>query len=62
MIEKCPVAGCWFIVKDATGAIKVDTKAAGFTVTDVPLNTIVTVNGRLTGSGERVLAADGVRY
>ncbi|MGC8668191.1 MAG: hypothetical protein ACP5VE_08775 [Chthonomonadales bacterium] len=62
MVEKCPVAGCWFILRDATGAIKVDTKAAGFTVTDVPVNTVVTVSGRVTGSGQPVLAADGVRY
>src|ERR1019366_98327 len=30
MIEKCPVAGCWFRLRDSTGVIKVDTKLAGF--------------------------------
>src|SRR5688572_19962101 len=32
MIEKCPVAGCWFILRDKTGTVRVDTKAAGFVV------------------------------
>src|SRR4051794_9330890 len=26
MIEKCPVAGCWFVLKDRTGVVRVDTK------------------------------------
>jgi len=62
MIEKCPIAGCWFVLRDATGTVKVDTKAAGFTVTDVPLNTVVTVSGKVSGSQPPVLAASGVRY
>jgi uncharacterized protein YdeI (BOF family) len=62
MVEKCPVAGCWFIVRDRTGTIKVDTKGAGFVVTDVPLNTTVTVTGRLKTSGERLITATGMRY
>src|SRR5678816_3825951 len=37
LIEKCPVAGCWFRLQDTTGIIKVDTKLAGFVVVDVPL-------------------------
>jgi hypothetical protein len=69
MYEKCPVAGCWFMLRDNTGVIRVDTKAAGFTVTDVPVNTQVTVSGTIKGSheagkgaGERILAASGMRY
>jgi len=46
MIDKCPVAGCWFHVKDATGVIKVDTKNAGFVVTDVPIGSHVVVSGK----------------
>ena len=34
MIEKCPEAGCWFVLKDSTGRIKVDTKMAGFVVVE----------------------------
>src|SRR5438874_5846422 len=34
MIEKCPVAGCWFVLRDGTGQVRVDTKAAGFVVTE----------------------------
>src|SRR5262245_13994665 len=30
LTEKCPVAGCWFVLRDQTGTIKVDTKHAGF--------------------------------
>lgn len=63
MSEKCPVAGCWFFLKDATGTIKVDTKSAGFVVVDVPLGVRMTVTGRLVHEGgETVLAADGLRY
>ncbi len=63
MIEKCPVAGCWFVLRDDTGTLKVDTKAAGFVVLDVPLHTRVRVAGRLVEDGsQRVLEATGLRY
>ena len=63
MTKKCPVAGCWFLLHDATGTIKVDTKNAGFVVLDVPLNTSVTVAGRVVTNGtERCIDATGVRY
>ncbi len=63
LIEKCPVAGCWFVLRDDTGTIKVDTKAAGFVVLDVPLHARVQVAGRLVEDGsERLLEATGLRY
>ena len=63
MIEKCPVAGCWFILQDPTGTIKVDTKNAGFVVVEVPINTSLAVAGRVTTNGaERIIDAIGVRY
>ena len=62
MYEKCPAAGCWFMLRDKSGVIRVDTKAAGFTVTDVPVNSEVTVRGKVKASGERLLAATGIRY
>jgi uncharacterized protein YdeI (BOF family) len=62
MIEKCPVAGCWFMLKDKTGVVRVDTKAAGFVVSDVPLHTTLTVCGTVTTGTERGIAAAGVRY
>lgn len=62
MIEKCPVAGCWFMLRDKSGVIKVDTKGAGFVVTDVPLNTEVTVTGTPDLKGERRIVASGLRY
>lgn len=63
MTEKCPVAGCWFVLRDATGTLKVDTKSAGFVVVDVPLNSPVTVSGRMLHDGTgATLAATGVRY
>jgi len=63
MVEKCPVAGCWFRLRDSTGAIKVDTKSAGFVVVNVPLQSKLTVGGRIVaGSGEVALEATGVRY
>ena len=62
MVEKCPVAGCWFMLRDKSGVIKVDTKAAGFVVTNVPLGTTVTVAGTLPNKGERRVSATGLRY
>ncbi len=62
MVEKCPVAGCWFMLRDKSGVIRVDTKNAGFVVLDVPLNTTVKVTGTLKSSGERLIAATGMSY
>jgi uncharacterized protein YdeI (BOF family) len=63
MVEKCPVAGCWFMLKDDTGTIKVDTKSAGFVVLNVPVGTDVTVSGKSAANGsERMVEASGVRY
>jgi uncharacterized protein YdeI (BOF family) len=63
MIKKCPVAGCWFTLQDETGTIKVDTRNAGFVVVDVPLNSRMTVAGRVVTNGtERFIDATGVRY
>lgn len=63
MFEKCPVAGCWFRLRDRTGTIKVDTKAAGFVVVKVPLATTVTVSGKVVADGDEVMIeAAGVRY
>ena len=63
MIEKCPQAGCWFRVDDGTGVIKVDTKAAGFVVNTIPLNSKITVAGKLITEGsEQQLEATGMVY
>ena len=63
MIEKCPVAGCWFRLRDRTGVIKVDTKPAGFVVVKVPLETTVTVAGKVAMDGDQiVIEATGIRY
>ena len=62
MIEKCPVAGCWFMLRDKTGVVRVDTKAAGFVVSDVPLHTVMTVAGKVTPGTQPGIAATGLRY
>jgi uncharacterized protein YdeI (BOF family) len=63
LVQICPVAGCWFRIQDDSGTIKVDTKAAGFVVLDVPLQTVVTVTGRIRSeSGEATIEASGLRY
>ena len=63
MVEKCPVAGCWFRLRDRTSVIKVDTKSAGFVVVDVPLESTVTVSGKVVTEGDEVvIQATGVRY
>jgi len=63
LTEKCPVAGCWFVLHDETGTIKIDTKHAGFVVLNVPLQTSVTVAGLVvTNETERIIDATGMRY
>ncbi len=63
MVEKCPVAGCWFRLSDGTGTIRVDTKSAGFVVVDVPLESKMVVAGKIVESGDEVLIeATGLRY
>ena len=63
MTQKCPVAGCWFMLQDGTGTIKVDTKNAGFAVVSLSLNSTLTVAGRVMTNGtERFIDAVGARY
>lgn len=63
IIQKCPTAGCWFHLADRTGAMKVDTKNAGFVVVKIGLQTEVTVSGKVVHEGdEPVLQATGLRY
>ncbi len=63
MIEKCPVAGCWFRLRDRTGVIVVDTKSVGFVVANVPLESPMTVVGKVVAAGDDiVIEAAGVRY
>ncbi len=61
MTDKCPTAACWFHLKDTTGIIKVDVKAAGFTVTDVPNGTKMRVFGRYSKEMGEV-EATGLRW
>lgn len=61
MIEKCPVAGCWFMLKDDTGIVRVDTKAAGFVVSDLPLQTKVTVAGVMVPGASPSFSASGLQ-
>jgi len=63
MIEKCPVAGCWFRLRDNSGSIKVDTKSAGFAVVNVPLEAKLMVSGKIVTEGDEVaIEATGIRY
>ncbi len=63
MVEKCPVAGCWFDLRDDTGVIRVDTRNGGFVVTEVPLRARVTVAGEVRAAdGEAQFHASGLRY
>jgi len=63
MIEKCPVAGCWFRLRDETGTIKVDTRAAGFVVAKVPVRQNLVVSGKVVADGDGFsIQATGVRY
>jgi uncharacterized protein YdeI (BOF family) len=63
MTKKCPVAGCWFVLTDKTGTIKVDLKNSEFVVVDVPLNAHIAVAGRLsTNDTGLVLEASGMRF
>ena len=62
MVDKCPVAGCWFMLRDKTGIVRVDTKQAGFVVSEVPLHTSMTVSGTVASGSEADIKATGIRY
>ncbi len=62
MVEKCPVAGCWFKLQDKNGIVKVDTKDAGFVVTDIPLKTEITASGKVQDGDSPTVLATGIRY
>jgi uncharacterized protein YdeI (BOF family) len=63
MVEKCPIAGCWFILQDKTGTVKVDTKAGEFVVLTVPLQKKILVSGVVVSNGAEVMIqATGLRY
>ena len=62
MIEKCPVSACWFRLQDDTGVARVDVRAAGFTVSDIPQGAKVLVWGKHKPGGEPGLVAQGLRY
>ena len=63
MTEKCPIAGCWFVLQDSAGTIRVDTQNAGFVVVEVPLQSTVTVAGLVaTNASGRFVDATGLRY
>ena len=61
IVEKCPVAGCWFMLKDKTGIVRVDTKAAGFVVSDLPLQTEVKVTGSVVKGDSPSVSATGLQ-
>jgi hypothetical protein len=57
------VAGCWFVLQDGTGRVRIDTKAAGFVVTEVPLRTRLTVAGKVEReAGVTTLSVTGARF
>jgi uncharacterized protein YdeI (BOF family) len=63
MVEKCPEAGCWFRLQDRTGVIRVSTKSAGFVVVNIPLESQLTVAGRIVTQGDEIeIEATGLRY
>jgi uncharacterized protein YdeI (BOF family) len=63
ILEKCPTAGCWFVLQDRTGVMKVDTKSAGFVVSQIPLATEVMVSGKIVYQEDvATLNATGLRY
>ena len=63
MTKKCPVAGCWFMLTDESGTIKVDLKNSEFVVVDVPLKSKMVVAGFVvTNETERILEATGLRF
>jgi len=63
MTEKCPVAGCWFVLRDQTGTIKVDLKNSEFVVVDVPLKSKMIVAGRVATNGtDRFIEATAARF
>ena len=63
MVDKCPTAACWFHLKDDSGITKVNLANTGFTVTDVPVGSTVTVSGKMMKTGDETkLDASGMRW
>jgi len=57
------VAGCWFILQDSTGRVRIDTKTAAFVVTEVPLRTRMAVAGKVEQEEDVTnLSATGARF
>jgi hypothetical protein len=53
---------CVPMLRDKTGIVRVDTKQAGFVVSEVPLHTTMTVSGTVASGSEGGVKATGVRY
>lgn len=63
LVEKCPVTGCWFKLRDKSGTIKIDLRASGATAAEIGLGAEVTVTGKPTrAADEAVVEASGVTY
>lgn len=62
IVEKCPTAGCWFDLKDGTGTVRVDTKTAGFVISEIPLHTKMTVSGTVSKGNLLLVKATGIAY
>lgn len=57
--QVCPTTGCWAIVKDDTGQIRIDTQAGGFTLPLRSGGSRIKVQGlvKLTASGDVQISA-----
>ena len=63
IVEKCPVSGCWFRLKDDSGTVLVDLKPAGLTAAEIPVGTKVMAVGTVQREGDVLrLRATGIRY
>jgi hypothetical protein len=57
--RECPHAGCWAIIKDGTGELRIDTKKGGFTLPLRHEGSHVRIVGKLekTASGDLQISA-----
>ncbi len=63
IVEECPHSGCWAVIEDATGQIRIDTNKGGFALPLHREGSTIRVVGEIeqTDSGSLLLSAEGAQ-
>jgi uncharacterized protein YdeI (BOF family) len=63
IVTECPHSGCWAVIEDSTGQIRIDTNKGGFALPLRREGSTIRVIGELeqTDSGDLLLSAEGAQ-